>query len=48
MCFWMQKKYFHKCLGPYRGFGSKLRLYAPSEYNLDTISYSNVAVLFFL
>ena len=41
----MQTIYFHNCLGPYGGFGSKERLYAPSEYHLDTISYSNVAIL---
>ena len=42
----MQTIYFHNCLGSYRGFGNKGRLYAPSGYNLDTISYSNVAILF--
>ena len=42
----MQTIYFH-CLDPYRGFRSKERPYAPSGYNLDTISYSNVAILFF-
>ena len=44
----MQTIDFHKCLGPYRGFGSKKRPYAPSGYNLDTISYSNVAILFII
>ena len=44
----MQTIYFHNCLGPYRGFGSKERLYTPSGYNLDTISYSNVAILFYI
>ena len=43
----MQTIYFHNCLGPYRGFGSKYRPYAPSGYNLDTISYSNVAIFVF-
>ena len=45
MCFWMQTIYFHKCLGPYGGFGNKERLHAPSGYQLDTISYSNVEIL---
>ena len=40
----MQTIYFHYSLGPYRGFGSKQRPYAPSGYNLDTISYLNVAI----
>ena len=48
LCFWMQTIYFHNCLGPYRGFGIKEQLYAPSGYNLDTISYSNVAILCFI
>ena len=43
----MQIIYFHNCLGPYRGFGSKERLYAPSGYHLEYISYSNVAILLF-
>ena len=43
----MQTIYFHNDLGPYRGFGNKERLYAPCEYHLDTISNSNVAILFF-
>ena len=42
----MQTIYFHNCLGPYRVFDSKLRLYAPSGSNLDTIPYSNNAILF--
>ena len=45
LCFWMQTIYFHNCLGPYRVFSSKERLYAPSGYHLDTISYSNVTKL---
>ena len=44
----MQKFYFHNCLRPYRGFGSKERLYVPSRYHLDTISYSNFAILFLI
>ena len=43
----MQTIYFHNYLGPYRGFGNKERLYAPCGYHLDTISNSNVAILFF-
>ena len=43
----MQTVYFHNCLGPYSSFGRKERVYAPSGYQLDTISYSNVAILFF-
>ena len=43
----MQTIYFH-CLGPYQGIGSKERLYAPSGYHLDTVSYTNVAILFVL
>ena len=42
----MQTIYFHNCLGPYLGFDSKKWPYAPSWYNLDTIFYSNVAILF--
>ena len=42
----MQTIDFRNCLGPFRGFASKVRSYAPSESNLDTISYSNVAILF--
>ena len=38
--------YFHHRLGHYPGFDSKERIYAPSGYHLDTISYSNVAILF--
>ena len=44
----MQTIYFHNCLGPYGGFGIKVRMYEPSGYQLDTISYSNVAILFFI
>ena len=44
----MQTIYFHICLGPYRGFGSKQRQYALSGYHLDTISYSSVAIMFFI
>ena len=40
----MQTINFHNCLGPYRGFGGKEQPYVPSVYNLDTISYSNVAI----
>ena len=44
----MQTIYFHNCLGPYQGFGSKERLYAQSGYHLDTISNSNIAILFYI
>ena len=39
--------YFHNLFRSFPGFGSKERLYAPSGYHLDTISYSNVAILFY-
>ena len=42
----MQIIYFDICLGPKRAFGSEVQLYASSWYHLDTISYSNVAILF--
>ena len=43
----MQTVYFLICLGPYRGFGSKERLFAASGYHLDIISYSNAAIFIF-